>query len=68
MIMIPNAPGKPNNYVEFIDDWKVLVANGKVSPARIHDAVRRILRIKFALGIFKSTTTDPKLTASIGSP
>ena len=68
MIMIPYGPGKPNNYVEFITDLKQLVAEGKVSPARIDDAVRRILRIKFQLGIFESTATDPQLTAAIGSP
>jgi len=68
MIMIPNGPGKANNYVEFITDLKQLVAEGKVSPARIDDAVRRILRIKSQLGIFESTATDPQLTAAIGSP
>ena len=68
MIMIPNGVGKANNYIEFIGDLKALVAEGKVSQARIDDAVTRILRIKFALGLFESTATDPKLTASIGSP
>jgi beta-glucosidase len=68
MIMIPNAPGKVNSYVDFINDLKALVATGKVPPTRIDDAVRRILKIKFALGIFESTATDPKLTAAIGSP
>ncbi len=68
MIMIPNGIDKPNNYVEFITDLKQLVAEGKVSPARIDDAVSRILRIKFALGLFESTATDPALTAAIGSP
>jgi beta-glucosidase len=68
MIMIPNAPGKPNNYVEFIQDLKELVAEGKVPQSRIDDAVRRILRIKFQLGLFQSTATDPALTAAIGSP
>ncbi|HEV2692628.1 MAG TPA: glycoside hydrolase family 3 N-terminal domain-containing protein [Verrucomicrobiae bacterium] len=68
MIMIPNGVEKTNNYVEFIQDLKALVAEGKVSPARIDDAVKRILRIKFAMGLFESTATDPKLTAAIGSP
>ncbi len=68
MIMIPNGAGKANNYLEFIDDLKALVAAGKVPPARIDDAVRRILRVKFQLGLFESTATDPKLTAAIGSP
>ena len=68
MIMIPNGAGKSNNYIEFIDDLKALVAEGKVPQARVDDAVRRILRIKFALGLFESTATDPQLTAAIGSP
>jgi beta-glucosidase len=47
---------------------KALVAEGKVPQSRIDDAVSRILRIKFALGIFDNSATDPKLTAAIGSP
>jgi beta-glucosidase len=68
MIMIPYGAGHANNYVEFIDDLKQLVAEGKVSTARIDDAVARILRIKFQMGLFAGDTTDPKLTAAIGSP
>ena len=68
MIMIPNGPGKPNNYVEFIEDLKALVAEGKVTPARIDDAVTRILRIKFQMGLFENAYADPALTAQIGSP
>jgi beta-glucosidase len=68
MIMIPNGPDKANNYVKFIQDLKELVTEGKVLPSRIDDAVRRILRIKFQLGLFESTATDPQLTAAIGSP
>ncbi len=67
MVMVPNGPGKKNNYVEFINDLKALVAAGKVSPARIDDAVTRILRIKFQMGLFDGDSTDPKLTAAIGS-
>ena len=68
MVMIPYGPDKTNNYVEFIQNLKALVAEGKVSPARLDDAVRRILRIKFQMGLFDSTATDPRLTATIGSP
>ncbi len=67
MVMIPKGPGQPNNYVEFITDLKKLVAEGHVSQARIDDAVRRILRIKFEMGLFKNPYTDPALTADIGS-
>ena len=68
MVMIPYGPGKPRNYIEFIKDLKELVAEGKVSQSRIDDAVSRILRIKFQMGLFDSAATDPKLTAAIGSP
>ena len=68
MIMIPNGPGTTNNYIEFINDLKELAAEGKVSPARIDDAVSRILRIKFQMGLFENPWTDPTLTAQIGSP
>jgi beta-glucosidase len=67
MIMIPNGPDKTNSYVEFIKDLKELVAEGKVSQARIDDAVSRILRIKFEMGLFENPWTDPSLTAQIGS-
>jgi beta-glucosidase len=67
MVMIPNGPNKTNNYVEFINDLKDLVSQGEVSQARIDDAVSRILRIKFQMGLFENPWTDPSLTAQIGS-
>ena len=48
MIMIPNGPGQKNNYVDFINFTKQLVAEGKIPQERIDDAVRRILRVKVA--------------------
>jgi len=68
MVMVPYGPGHENNFVEFIRDLKELVVTGKVPPARIDDAVRRILRIKFQMGLFENPYTDPALTAAIGSP
>jgi beta-glucosidase len=68
MAMVPFAPGHSNNFVEFITDLKELVNEGKVPQARIDDAVRRILRVKFQMGLFDKPTVDPKLTAGIGSP
>jgi len=68
MIMIPYGPGKANNYVEFINTLMVLVNEGKVPLARIDDAVRRILTVKFQMGLFNARPTDPVLMASIGSP
>jgi beta-glucosidase len=67
MIMIPIGPGRTNNYVEFINDLKDLVADGKVPQSRIDDAVLRILRVKFQMGLFENAWTDPALTSQIGS-
>jgi beta-glucosidase len=68
MFMIPAGPGKPNNYIEFINDLKELVAEGNVPQSRIDDAVRRILRVKYQMGLFDNNDpVDPALTAAIGS-
>jgi beta-glucosidase len=67
MIMIPNGPGKKNNYVEFIDLLKQLVDEGKVPQSRIDDAVRRILRIKFQTRLFEHPLADRSFTANVGS-
>ena len=68
MVMIPYGPGENNNYLQFIAGLKDLVATKKVSAARIDDAVRRILLVKFQMGSFENPYTDPALTAKIGSP
>ncbi len=68
MIMIPRPPSKPNNYVEFITKLKELVDAGKVPLARIDDAVRRILRVKFAMNLSARLHADRTLLASLGSP
>jgi beta-glucosidase len=69
MVMIPHGLDKTNNYLEFITDLKQLVAKRKVPQSRIDDAVRRILRVKFAMGLFdEPPVVNPALTAAIGSP
>jgi beta-glucosidase len=67
MIMIPNGPGQKNNYVDFINLTKELVAEGKIPQERIDDAVRRILRVKLASRVFEHPYTDSALTANVGS-
>jgi beta-glucosidase len=67
MFMIPNGPGKKNNYEEFIGHLRDLVAAGRVAPARIDDSVRRILRVKVASGLFEHPFSDPTLREAIGS-
>jgi beta-glucosidase len=67
MIMIPNGPGQENNYVDFINHLKELVAAGKVPLARVDDAVLRILRVKLEMGLFKHPFGDKNLIAQVGS-
>jgi beta-glucosidase len=67
MVMIPNGPGKSNNYVEFIADLKQLADEGRIPMARIDDAVRRILRVKMEMGLFEHPFSDAALTAQVGS-
>jgi beta-glucosidase len=47
----------PTRYREYFNDLKALVNEGKVPMSRIDDAVLRILRVKFAMGMM-----DPKLS------
>lgn len=67
MVMVPNGPNQSNNYIDFIRDLKELVAEGQVPMSRIDDAVTRILRIKYQMGLFDQTDVDPALTAAVGS-
>jgi beta-glucosidase len=67
MVMIPTGPGSPGNYREFIADLKDLIATGKVPAARVDDAVLRILRVKYLMGLFRNTATNADLTATVGS-
>ncbi len=60
----------PDNYREFSKYLKELVEEGAVPISRIDDAVTRILRVKFALGLMdknRSFLADRKLFESIGS-
>jgi beta-glucosidase len=60
----------PSKYREFYATLKDLVEKNEVPPARIDDAVLRILRVKIAMGLMKpgaSQLADRKLQASFGS-
>lgn len=57
----------PGNHITFMGTLKTAVENGDVSEARIDDAVRRILRAKFKLGLFEKPYADPSLVATVGS-
>ena len=57
----------PVRYKEFRKDMLSLVSEGKISIKRIDDAVRRILRIKFMLGIFERPYSDKSIISQVGS-
>jgi beta-glucosidase len=57
----------PSDYVRFIDTMKQAVTKGDIQEPRINDAVRRILTVKFMLGLFDHPKTDAGLLSSIRS-
>ncbi|HSD12111.1 MAG TPA: glycoside hydrolase family 3 protein, partial [Patescibacteria group bacterium] len=56
----------PFDYRSFVSDVRTAVADGDIPQARIDDAARRILRAKFALGLFDGQAAAPGLEA-VGS-
>jgi beta-glucosidase len=52
----------------FYTQLQQAVKNGSVPMSRIDDAVGRILRAKFTLGLFEHPLTDPEAFERIGSP
>ena len=61
----------PDNYPEFIRLLTELVREGRVPMQRIDDAVARILRVKFAMGLMdpnRSQLADPALAKQFGTP
>ncbi|KAI9377213.1 hypothetical protein POPTR_019G037400v4 [Populus trichocarpa] len=61
MIMVPN------NYKEFIDGLTSHVKNKVIPMSRIDDAVTRILRVKFTMGLFENPLADNSLVNELGS-
>jgi beta-glucosidase len=62
---------EPQQFREFIAQLTALVEEGDVPLARIDDAVRRILRVKAAMGLLgehPNVTADAALQPSVGSP
>jgi beta-glucosidase len=60
----------PERYKEFITNLKDLAEKGEVPMSRIDDAVKRILRVKAAMGLLDPDpplTADRALAASFGS-
>jgi beta-glucosidase len=58
---------EPNTWQSAISNLESLVNNGQISQSRIDDAVSRILRVKFQLGLFEHPYTDRSLLNTVGS-
>src|SRR3954463_6386295 len=58
---------EPNSYKDYIATLTDEVKAGRVSMARIDDAVRRILTKKFELGLFEHPYTDRRNIDQVGS-
>ncbi|KAK2638234.1 hypothetical protein Ddye_026029 [Dipteronia dyeriana] len=61
MIMVPM------NYTEFIDGLTSQVKKNTIPMSRIDDAVKRILRVKFGMGLFEDPLADKSLVDQLGS-
>ncbi|XP_074289719.1 uncharacterized protein LOC141614996 [Silene latifolia] len=57
----------PYNYEEVINTLTELVHKKAIPMSRIDDAVTRILRVKFAMGLFEHPLADTSLVKQLGS-
>lgn len=57
----------PPNHTEFIDIVSTHVNNKLIHISCIDDAVRRILRVKFNMGLFENPWADYSLVDQVGS-
>jgi len=68
MVMVPGAvPHGNQSYQNFINLLIESIKEGSISEARINDAVARILKIKFEIGLFENPFTDRSLLNKVGS-
>ncbi|KMZ65694.1 Beta-glucosidase, family GH3 [Zostera marina] len=57
----------PFNLTMYLKDIKSLIKEKRIPMSRINDAVRRILRVKFTMGLFEYPLADYNLTHELGS-
>ncbi|EXB73273.1 Periplasmic beta-glucosidase [Morus notabilis] len=56
----------PYNFTDFIDKLTYQVKNNIIPMSRIDDAVKRILRVKFIMGLFENPLADLSLVNQLG--
>jgi len=57
----------PYRYNDFYNAMQSLISQGRITIDRVNDAVRRILTIKFRLGLFERPFTNRTLLDSVGN-
>ena len=57
----------PYNYTEFIDEINSQIKSNLIPMSRIDDAVKRILRVKFTMGLFEEPLADLTFANQLGS-
>ncbi|KAG6436456.1 hypothetical protein SASPL_101355 [Salvia splendens] len=57
----------PDKFLEFINNLTSLVKSNVIPMTRIDDAIRRILSVKFVMGLFEDPLADPSLAKHLGS-
>ena len=57
----------PTDYVRFITTMKSLAQAGTIKQDRIDDAVSRVLRVKFEMGLFEKPMPAPDKESEVGS-
>ena len=68
MVMVPgNLKDGGQKYTNFINLLIESVNEGSISENRINDAVARILKIKFEMGLFERPYSDKSLLRNVGS-
>lgn len=58
---------QPGNHDQFLADLKASVLDGTVSMTRIDDAVRRVLTLKFKLGLFVDPFSKEQFAELVGN-
>jgi len=67
MVMVPGNLFGQEHYKTFITLFKEAVAEGSIKQERLDDAVRRILTVKYQIGLFDEPYMSDQFTAEVGS-
>ena len=67
LVMVPGALYGQNHYKTFIKLLKESVEEGSIPMSRIDDAITRILRVKYDLGLFDDPYGKVERSAQVGS-